>query len=141
MTNIQAALGVAQMEKIDKIIMAKNKLAAAYSNGLRSVPGIQLPPEAVWAENVYWLYCILVHPQVFGMSRNELMGILSEQEIETRPLFPPLHTQPIYNTGQSLPVAEHLSASGVSLPSAVTLSTHDLARTIQVIRNTARSPS
>ena len=139
MTNIQAALGVAQMEKVDSILAAKRKIASAYTSGLQDVPGVQLPPEAIWAENVYWLYSVLIHPQEYGIFRDELINILREQGVETRPLFPPVHTQPIYNTGQSLPVAEHLSASGVSLPSAVTLSTHDLARTIQVIRNTARS--
>jgi perosamine synthetase len=139
MTNLQAALGVAQMERIDNILAAKRRLGVAYTTGLRDVPGIQLPPQAPWAENVYWLYSIVVHPQEFGISRDELMAILRNYKIESRPLFPPIHRQPIYETGKSLPVAEKLSENGLSLPSAVTLSTNDLAWTIEVIRNAVRS--
>jgi perosamine synthetase len=133
MTNLQAALGVAQMEKIDIILSTKQRIAQAYKERLREVPGITLPPEASWAQNVYWLYSILVDAEIFGHTRDDLRTRLSEQGIETRPLFPPVHTQPIYNRGQCLPVAERLAATGLSLPSAASLKFEDVARAAEAV--------
>ena len=117
LTNLQAAVGVAQMEKVDDILKAKHHIAQMYNDGLREMPNICLPPKASWASCVCWLYTILIE----SVDRNEVVGKLKERGIETRSLFIPIHTQPIYNTGQSLPVAEHLSEIGISLPSAVGL--------------------
>jgi perosamine synthetase len=134
MTNLQAALGVAQMEKIEGILAAKAKIAAAYTQGLSDIPGVQLPPNAEWAESVCWLFSILIDSQTFGISRDMLMKALKEGNIDTRPLFPPMHLQPIYNTGKYLPTAESLSDRGLSLPSSVNLLTEDIERTIETIR-------
>lgn len=128
MTNMQAALGVAQMEKVDDILRAKRQMAARYRQGLDHTPGITLPPEAEWAENIFWLYSILVDSHQHGVTRDQLMNALQEQAIETRPLFPPIHQQPIYARQQSLPVAEMLSQTGLSLPSAVMLRADDIDR-------------
>ncbi len=135
MTNIQAALGVGQMEHIDQIIEQKRRNAALYSEGLWDVSGITLPPEATWAKNIYWLYSILVDEKRFGMSAEELGKRLAKKGIETRPLFPPIHKQPIYNTGQSLPVCEMLSRCGLSLPSSVNLNGNEIKRITEEIRN------
>ena len=137
LTNLQAAIGVAQVEKVDAILENKRRIAQAYTEYLQDVPGITLPPEASWAENVYWIYSILVDENAFGIGRDALMVELKKQRIETRPLFPPVHTQPIYATGQSFPVAEQLSARGISLPSAVNITENDvkrIANTITFIR-------
>ena len=137
LTNLQAAVGVAQMEKVDAILAAKRRIAQAYNEGLRELPGVSLPPEAPWAYNVYWLYSVLVDAGIFGHTRDDLMTWLKERGIETRPLFPPVHTQPIYATGQRLPIAEHIASTGLSLPSAVGLSSEDVARVVQTIRTIA----
>jgi len=133
MTNIQAALGVAQMERIDQILKKKRDNAALYSAGLHGIPGISLPPEAKWASNVYWLYSIIVDESKFGMSTKELRKKLKEKDIETRSLFPPVHTQPIYATGQRLSVAESLSKKGMSLPSSIKLAGQDIKRITDAI--------
>jgi perosamine synthetase len=133
MTNLQAAVGVAQMERIDEIIARKRSLGAAYGAGLRGIRGLELPPEAEWAESVYWLYTVLVDEQEFGMSRDEVLSRLSEQGIECRPVFPPVHTQPVYETGERFPVAEGIAATGVSLPSAVGLSISDIERVVEAL--------
>jgi perosamine synthetase len=138
MTNLQAALGVAQMEKIDKILDIKKKIANTYKKELKNIRGIKLPPKASWAENVFWLYSILVDPDKFGRSRNELMNILKDYGIDTRPLFIPVHEQPIYDTGQSLPVSEWLSRNGLSLPSSVNLTTSSIVRTSEAIRSVSK---
>jgi len=134
MTNLQAALGVAQMEKIDTILKTKRRIAKDYTDGLRDIPGIILPPNAPWAENVYWLYSILVDKNAFGIGRDDLMTALQSHGIETRHLFPPVHSQPIYKTGQSLPVAEQISSKGLSLPSQVNLKKDDIEFVVQTIK-------
>jgi len=128
MTNIQAALGVGQMERIDQIIEQKCTNAFLYSEDLKNIPGITLPPNAKWAKNIYWLYSILVDEKEFGMSAVELGKRLKIKSIETRPLFPPVHQQPIYDTKQSLPVCEKLSKSGLSLPSSANIKKDEINR-------------
>ncbi len=128
MTNIQAALGVAQMERIDQIVGQKCSNAALYGNELRCIPGITLPPNAEWAKNIYWLYSILVDEKEFGISAVELGKRLKIKSIETRPLFPPIHQQPIYDTKQHLPVCEKLSQTGLSLPSSANINRDEINR-------------
>ena len=138
-TNIQAALGVAQMERIDQIVEQKRRNAVLFAKGLQNVSGITLPPEATWAKNVYWLYSILVDAESFGISSRDLRKLLKERGIETRPLFPPVHQQPIYNTGQNLPVCEKLSRCGLSLPSSVNLTGGEIEKIVNEIRNIRES--
>jgi perosamine synthetase len=129
LTNLQAALGVAQMERIDEILAAKRAIRAAYAEGLRDVPGISLQAEEPWAESVCWLMSILVDAGTFGVDRDGLVAELGE-DADTRPLFTPLHVQPIYDRGDrpTLPVAERLGATGLSLPSAVDLREDEIRR-------------
>ena len=133
MTNIQAAMGVAQMEKIEEYVERKRKIASSYNQALQGIPGISLPPEAAWATSVYWMYSILVDAP-YQLSRDELMKALRTHNIDSRPFFYPIHTQPPYHTLDSLPVAERLSRLGINLPSAVTITEADIARIAAVIR-------
>lgn len=135
MTNIQAALGVAQMERIDQIVEQKRRNADLYAKGLQGISGITLPPEEVWGKNIYWLYSLLIDDEEFGMSSKELGEQLKKKGIETRPLFLPVHQQPIYNTGQNLPVCEKLSRCGLSLPSSVNLNGDKIERITREIGN------
>ena len=133
LTNLQAAVGVAQMEKIERILTAKLRIARLYEEGLCDLPGLILPPSAPWADNVYWLYSVLVDASVFGCNRDEVMATLATQGIDTRPLFFPVHMQPIYATGQRLPVAERLAAAGLSVPSAVGLQEHEVSKVVEAL--------
>lgn len=136
MTNLQAALGVAQMERIEEFIARKRWIAESYNQGLREVAAIRLPPEAPWATSVYWMYSILLNKD-FPLSRDEVMARLRQQNIDSRPFFYPIHVQPPYQADISLPVAEDLSRRGINLPSAVTLSEEDIQRIVQAIRKMA----
>ncbi|MDO9348427.1 MAG: DegT/DnrJ/EryC1/StrS family aminotransferase, partial [Anaerolineales bacterium] len=136
MTNLQAALGVAQMERIEEFIARKRWIAESYNQGLREVAAIRLPPEAPWATSVYWMYSILLNKD-FPLSRDEFMSRLRQQNIDSRPFFYPIHVQPPYQADISLPVAENLSRRGINLPSAVTLSEEDIQRIVQAIREMA----
>ena len=132
LTNLQAALGVAQMEKIDDFINAKRRNAALYNDLLRNVAGVTLPPQMPWATNVYWMYSILINSS-FGMSRDTLITFLKNQHIDSRPFFYPLHTLPPYNRPVNLQVAEDLAIRGINLPSAVSLTVGEINRVCSVI--------
>ena len=120
MTNIQAAIGLAQLERIDEMLAIRCRNAAHYTRRLAEIPGLSLPPQMPWAENVFWMYSIIVEDE-FGLERDALRVRLRQAGIDTRPFFYPVHTLPMYNTRQSLPVAEELSRRGLNLPSGATL--------------------
>ncbi|MDD5093858.1 MAG: DegT/DnrJ/EryC1/StrS family aminotransferase [Dehalococcoidia bacterium] len=125
MTNMQAAVGVAQLKKLDHFIEKKREIATTYNSLLASVGGLSLPPEMPWAKNVYWMYSVLVG-SLGGSQRNELIGRLGQSEIESRPFFYPVHLMPPYDNRRRFSVAEGLSRRGINLPSGNKLSKEDL---------------
>ena len=139
MTNMQAAVGVAQLEKLDKFMEKKRQIARWYAEGLRDLAEkrlLKLHPEMPWAKCVYWMYSILVEDG-FGISRDELMQRLAEKGIETRPLFYPIHIMPPYKNNDGFPVAEEIAGKGINLPSGVSLT----RRTIKKITTIANEVS
>lgn len=120
MTNLQAALGVAQLERIEQLISIRLRNAAHYQRRLWDVPGLRMPPCAEWAENVYWMYTVLVEDD-YGLDRDTLMSRMRQRGIETRPAFYPIHTLPMYQCGQRFPVAEEIGRKGLNLPSGAAL--------------------
>lgn len=113
MTNIAAAIGVAQLERIDEVIETKRRIADRYRDALSGVPGVTFQPEMSWAKNVYWMVSILVDPG----KRDGLMADLKADGVDSRPFFHPAHMLPMYGTAERFPVAERLGASGINLPS------------------------
>ena len=140
MSNVVAAIGVAQMERIDEFVEIRRRNAYLYNELLKNVEGITLPPEANWAKNVYWMYSILVD-DTFGMSRDELMAYLRKQGIDTRPFFHPIHLQPLHADqfkDEIYPVAEDLSARGINLPSGNELTEDEVCRIADAIKSAQR---
>lgn len=133
MTNIQAAIGLAQLERIGESIGKKRWMAGLYNSLLADVPGLVLPGEAAWARSVYWMYAVRVGDKV-GLSRDELMARLRERGVDTRTFFVPMHQQPVFARmgwfrGESYPVAEHLARTGLYLPSGLAI-TEEQIRTV-----------
>jgi len=136
MTNLQAALGVAQLEKIDEFVRRKREIAKTYDSLLKNVRGITLHPEMPWAKNVYWLYSILIHSDNYRINRDELMDVLGENGVETRSFFYPMHIMPPYKryvANSQFPVAEKLSLSGINLPSSVKLKEEEICKVARLI--------
>ena len=128
MTNLQAAVGLAQTERLAAFVEKRRANALRYSARLKDVPGLTLPAELPWARSVFWMYGIRVGDS-FGPTRDELRGRLADAGIETRSFFIPMHLQPIYfreHRGESYPVAEELCRTGLYLPSGPGLSPSDL---------------
>ncbi|MFH1210396.1 MAG: DegT/DnrJ/EryC1/StrS family aminotransferase [archaeon] len=132
LTNIQAAIGLAQLENIDFIIMRKRLNASMYNKFLKDVKGITVPPEKEWATNVFWMYSILVDDD-FKHSRDEVMHKLKENGIDSRPFFYPLHQMPPYFSTEKFEVSDRLSRQGVNLPSSIKLIHSDFERISSVI--------
>jgi perosamine synthetase len=129
MTNLQAAVGLAQTERLGEFVDIRRANAARYSERLRAIPGLTLPVERDWAKNVYWMYGLLVE-EAFGPSRDELRRRLARRGIETRTFFIPVHLQPIYHAlfrGRRFPVSEELCQRGLYLPSGATLTAAEIA--------------
>jgi len=142
MTNLQAAVGLAQAERLEQLVERRRKNAQRYGEALAGIDGIELPPQADGSVN--WMYGIRVSRRP-GIGRDELRRRLAAHGVETRTFFVPLHLQPIYRVrfaGQRYPVAEQLGASGLYLPSGPALSDEDIAYVADAIRSAqARTPS
>ncbi|MEI7832418.1 MAG: LegC family aminotransferase [bacterium] len=125
LTNIQAAMGCAQMEQLDRYVAAKRRIAAEYTFGFTDVPGITCMQAAPWAESTYWLFTVLVDPAITGIDRRVLLERLAGDGIQTRPLWQCLHQSPAYHPAQASlnGTAERLQAMGLSLPCSVNLPT------------------
>lgn len=121
LTNLQAAVGVAQLERAQAIFGRKADIDRRYRERLAGVPGLTLPPRAPWAEPVCWLFTILVEQGPQRGTRDGLLQRLQSKQIGCREVFHPLHAQPPYLRPELFPVSERLSRAGLSLPSAITL--------------------
>ncbi len=127
LSNIQAALGFAQLERLDDTVAAKRRIGLLYSQLLAGVPGLELPLERTnYAENIYWVYGIVLKDEV-PFDAAEVMHRLGEKGIGTRPFFWPMHEQPVFRKmglfqGESYPVAERIARRGFYLPSGPGLS-------------------
>jgi perosamine synthetase len=136
MTNIQAAIGLAQLEKVDCHLARRREIAGWYREFLGDHPLLALQPEKPWARNAYWMNSVVL-AESFPLRREETMGRLAEQGIETRPFFYPMHTLPMYRSlaeGQSFPVAESVAAWGMNLPSSAGLAYTDVERVTDALK-------
>ncbi|MBT7782997.1 MAG: DegT/DnrJ/EryC1/StrS family aminotransferase [Anaerolineae bacterium] len=133
-TNMQAAIGLAQLERIEIILARKIEIAQKYKKELEGCHGIAVQPEANWAKNIYWMFSILVTDESH-LNRNELMSALQEKGIDSRPFFYPIHQLPPYSGARGdFFVAKDLSARGINLPSYPTLSNLQIEFVCQTIR-------
>jgi len=136
MTNMQAAVGLAQLERINEFIKKKREIAELYNKLLKGVPGLILPTETKLAKNVYWMYCLIIDLP-YPKTRDQLIKILDKENIETRPFFYPLHVLPPYRTSGDFNTASYLSKHGINLPSAVTIKEKDIVKVTNIIRRYA----
>lgn len=138
LTNLQAALGVGQIERMEQIVFSKRAIAGKYTELLKDIPGIQLPVEEDWAKNVYWVYGIVLDESV-GLTAFQLADKLREMGIETRPFFLGMHQQPVFKKmglflNESYPVAEKLARYGLYLPSGLTITDHQIEYVTRSLR-------
>jgi len=136
LTNIQAALGCAQMEQIESFVDRKREIAATYNRELQNVRGVGFMQEAPWAFSAAWLYTIRIDEQEYGIDSRALLKQLNQNGVQSRPLWQPMHHSPAHKDSPSFKVeiADAVHRDAVSLPSSVGLTELDQERVISAIR-------
>jgi perosamine synthetase len=143
MTNIQAALGLAQLERLDEFVQIKRSIGKKYSQGLRVLNEVQLPLEKTdYAENIYWVFGLVLNDSI-GFDAEEAMRMLEEKGIGCRPFFCPMNQQPVlremgFFLNESYPVAERIYKQGFYIPSGLALTSehinHVINKLIEVLK-------
>lgn len=133
MTNIQAAIGLGQITKLDQLIEKKRAIAGYYTDKMSKLPGVILPAEEKWARSVFWLYSILLKPET-RKNRDELIAFLARAGVESRPVFYPIPGMPPYQNHGNYPVSEWISKGGISLPSGFQLTRTQQDQIIELIQ-------
>ena len=138
MTNMQAAVGLGQAERVNEIIERKRWMGTSYTERLTGVPGLKLPIEQPWAKHVYWMYAIELEESV-GLDASQFAQKLVEREVQTRPFFVGMHDQPVLRDrglfeGEQFPVTDRISRQGLYLPSGMALSESQLGQVCEAVR-------
>jgi len=139
MSNLQAALGVAQTEMLDQHIKMKRYVGQLYNDALSCIPGIQLPPvKTDYSDNIYWVFGIVLK-DTLGFDSVNIMQKLKENGVGSRPFFWPIHEQPVFHkmglfAGETFPVAEMLGRKGFYIPSGLGINELQINRTISVLK-------
>ena len=137
LTNLQAAMGLAQVERIEEIIERKRWMGREYTVRLAHIDGLQLPVEESWAQNVYWMYGIVLGKDT-GMDAAVFAQKLRDRGIETRPFFLGMHEQPVFHERglflhERYPVAENIARQGLYLPSGLALTEKQLSQVCDAV--------
>lgn len=140
LTNVQAAIGVAQMEQLPHLLEVRRRIAEQYHQGLAGISGLTLPSEAPWASSTFWLYTVLVDQAGFGLDSRGLMKYLAAERIQSRPLWSPVHRARPYAKAFAyrVEVADRIQAMALSLPSSSNLTVEQVQRVIDTIRAAGR---
>jgi len=138
LTNIQAAIGLAQVERIDQIVARKRWMGQAYTERLHDISGLKLPVEESWAKQVYWMYGLVLDKES-GMDAKVFAHRMKKLGVETRPFFLGMHEQPVFWVrglfqNEHYPIAEHLARYGLYLPSGLALTESQLDQVCESVR-------
>jgi perosamine synthetase len=143
MTNLQAALGVAQLERLQEFIVRKRKMGLLYTDLLKDVRCITLPVEQTnYAKNIYWVYGIILNDEV-DFDATEMCARLSSAGIGTRPFFWPMHEQPVlqrmgFFKNANCPVSERIARRGFYVPSGIAITDEQIHSVVDVIKRIIR---
>jgi perosamine synthetase len=140
LTNMQAAIGLAQIERMHEIVAKKRWIGQAYTEHLRNIPGLQVPVEEPWAKQIYWMYGVVLD-ETRGIDAVDFARCLKAKGVDTRPFFLGMHEQPVLMKhglfqGERYPVAERLARQGLYLPSGLALTKdqlHEVCNAVQKV--------
>jgi perosamine synthetase len=143
LTNLQAALGLSQVERMDDIVSRKRRMGHAYTERLSEMPGIELQVQQSWAKSVYWMYGLVLREDT-GLDAAEFARRLSARGVETRPFFLGMHEQPVLRDrglfqAEAYPVAERIARQGLYLPSGLGLQESQIDRVCQAVGEALRA--
>lgn len=137
LTNIQAALGVAQMERLPKYLEIKKKNYRYYKEEIDKIPGLKLAEAPSYADNNFWMYALIIDKNIIGRDRESIMAHLSENQIQSRPLWYLNHLQKSYKDCQNYRInkAAELLSTTLNIPCSINLTENDLKRVIGCLKN------
>lgn len=140
LSNVLAGVGRGQLRVLEDRVAARRRNYEFYADALGDVPGVTMQPEAPWGQHSRWLTCLTIDPVAFGMDYSAVSAALAEQNIESRPLWKPMHAQPVFAAYDRVggAVADDLFAHGLCLPSGSSLTESDRERVVAVIRHCVR---
>jgi dTDP-4-amino-4,6-dideoxygalactose transaminase len=140
LSNVLAAIGRGQLKVLKERVDGRRAVCAAYQKAFSDLPGIEFMPEAPWGRSTRWLTCILIHPKMFGVDRETLRLALEAENIEARPVWKPMHLQPVFARCERFggKVAEDLFGRGLCLPSGSNLTSADVERVVAVVKRHAK---
>ncbi|MBY6277297.1 aminotransferase class I/II-fold pyridoxal phosphate-dependent enzyme [Symbiobacterium thermophilum] len=140
MSNILAGIGRAQLRVLHDRVQARRRNFEYYRRALADLAGLSFQPEAPWGQHTRWLTCVLIEPDEFGVDRETVRQALELENIESRPVWKPMHMQPVFRDCPRVrgEVAESLFRHGLCLPSGSNLTESDLCRVVDAIRRCAR---
>ncbi|WP_208345706.1 DegT/DnrJ/EryC1/StrS family aminotransferase, partial [Aetokthonos hydrillicola] len=135
LSNVLAGIGRGQLRVLNDRVAARRRNFEIYAAALGNLPGVEFMPEAAFGRATRWLTCLTIDPELFGADREQVRLALAKQQIETRPVWKPLHLQPVFANCECIggAVAEDLFTRGLCLPSGSNLTTQDLERVISAI--------
>lgn len=139
LSNVLAAIGRGQLRVLEDRVAARRRNHAFYVRALAGVPGLSFMPEAPWGRHTRWLTTLTIDPAGFGADREAVRLALERENIEARPVWKPMHLQPVFAgyARRGGHVAEELFQNGLCLPSGSNLTPDELSRVVQVIREVA----
>ena len=137
MSNILAAIGRGQLKVLKERVEKRRYIFTKYRELLSDVPGISFQPEAPWGRSNRWLTCILVDEKEFGATRDDIRLALEAENIESRPVWKPMHMQPVFKECKYVggKVSENIFRNGLCLPSGSALNDNDIERVVDVIKS------
>ncbi|WP_226588365.1 aminotransferase class I/II-fold pyridoxal phosphate-dependent enzyme [Microseira wollei] len=135
LSNVLAGIGRGQLQVLEERVQARRRNFEVYQQALGNLPGIEFMPEADFGRATRWLTCLTIDPDAFGADREQVRLALSQQQIEARPVWKPLHLQPVFAECECVggAIAEDLFERGLCLPSGSNLTIEDLERVIGAI--------
>jgi pyridoxal phosphate-dependent aminotransferase EpsN len=143
MSNVLAAIGRGQLEVLEQRVDARRRNFDYYAQALSDLPGVEFQPEADWGRHTRWLTTLTISPEEFGCDRDAVRLRLEADNIESRPVWKPMHLQPVFREFPRLggEVAVDIFSRGLCLPSGSDLTTEDLERVVRAVRSACRATS
>ena len=138
LTNMQAAVGVNQVRRIEEIVARKRWAATEYTRRLREIDQLQLPVERAWARSVYWVYGVVLGKEL-EIDAAQFADRLKRLGVETRPFFLGMHEQPVFQSmglfrGEAYPISERIARRGLYLPSGLALTTEQIESVVRAVK-------
>ena len=140
LSNVCAAIGRGQLQDLDKKVARRREHFAAYAKAFADLPGVAMQPEAPWGKSTRWLTCLTIDPKIAGTDRERVRLALEAADIECRPLWKPMHLQPVFRQAEKVggSVSENLFEYGLCLPSGSGMSDEDRGRVIEIVQKSFR---